>query len=179
MTSNDTQPRTNPASGSRRVASVTNIGEAMQRNRARLSPDLVDTAEMPLVAPAPLAPETTIGCFRHAGYCIKVQYVTPMCLWLWEHPDTADTGPLADFAAYDRLEYQELASVIAGPRTTKVTHYGKEGDPMWNAVSQIGRAELLRKALSLYAYVANGDMMNAADDLVPNPSPERINPDAT
>lgn len=165
MDSHDTQSPLTPATGQGRMASVTDIA---QRSRSAVSPD----------APAPLADDTVVGYFRHDGYCFKVEYVVPRILWLWVRAYEPDTGPLTDFAAYDRLEYQEYGSIKSDPGYLSLTYRGSKAGFQWPALSTVSESDLMRKALSLYAYITKGDMMNAADDLVPNPSPERIDPDA-
>lgn len=174
MPSHDTQPP--PAGEHGRMASVTHIEAATAKDRDRRSPDLADTVEMPLVAPEPLAADTIVGYFRHGEYCIKVEYVTSTVLWLWARHYDPDFGPLTGFAAYDRLHYTEFGSIACNPCQLRLTYRGLADDPKWMALPPVRQADLMRKALSLYAYITNGDMMNAGDDLVPNPSPEHVVP---
>lgn len=164
MNSHDTQRPLASATGHEHLASVTDIAAA---GRGHTSP-----------SPAPLAYDAIIGYFRHGGYCIEVQFVASTTLWLWARPYDPDAGALTGFAAYDRLEYHEFGKITWNPRVVSLTFYGEIDDPQWTALSPMSQTDLMRKALSLYAYVTKGDMMNAADDLVPNPSPERIDPDA-
>ena len=174
MPSHNTQPPTAGEHG--RMASVTHIQAATAKDRDRHSPDLADTVEMPLVTPAPLASDTIVGYFRHDGYCIKVEHVTSTVLWLWARRYDPEFGPLTGFASYDRLHYTEFGSIACTAYMLDLTYRELADDPTWMKLVPVSQADLMRKALSLYAYITNGDMMNAGDGLVPNPSPERVVP---
>lgn len=164
MNSHDTQRPLASATGHEHLASVTDIAAV---GRGHTSP-----------SPQRLAYDAVVGYFRHDGYCIRVEYVASTSLWVGACRYDPDFGPLTGFAAYDRLHYTEFGSIACTAYMLDLTYRELADDPTWMKLVPVSQADLMRKALSLYAYVTKGDMMNAADDLVPNPSPERIDPDA-
>ena len=178
MASNDTQPTPLRATTGQRPATITNIGDVLQRRRSTLVANVHDTAEVPLVShyEPPLEPGEIVGYFRHAGRCIQVQYSASECLWLRERPLNSEAGALTDFTAFHTLEYNEFGQVIWPHRTLQFTYVGPDVEPKWMALPSPSLAELLRKVLSLYDCVTKGAMVLAADDLVPNPVPQRYDP---
>lgn len=172
MAFNDTQPQPRRARGRTRAASITDIGEVLRRKRNRES----DDAEAVPAPAALLQPGAIIGYFRHEDRCIQVQYSASECLWLHERAYTADLGPLADFYAFNGLEYAELAQIAWPMREMRFTYLGVETEPAWMPIPSPSLAEMLRKVFSLYDCVIKGAMVRAADDLVPNPVPPRYDP---
>jgi hypothetical protein len=178
MAPNHTQSPAPQATGHGRVATITDIGKMLQRKRSSAVLQQQDTAEIP-VAPAyepPLAPGEIVGYFRHAGRCIQVQYGASECLWLRERSLDDQTGALTHFDAFHELDYNEFGHVIWPHRTLQFTYLGTDVQPQWMAIPSASLGDLLHKVMSLYDYVVNGAIVRAAHDLVPNPDPQRYDP---
>lgn len=176
MSPNDTQPPPAPHDpcGASNLIGV----EALQRKReARAKPTGGSAAETDRRQLASLSGAVPIGAvigyFRH-GPCIRVQHFTPITLFLHAAPYDAASGPLPDVAAYERLEYEFFAQVTWTHRSTTLAYV--DPPPSWVRPHSASEADMLRKVFSLYDAVTKGDMMNAADDLVPNPAHEQADP---
>lgn len=178
MASNHTQATPLGASARTRPATITDIGEVLRRKRSTATQTLHDTAEVPLVPgyEPHLEPGEIVGYFRHEGRCIQVQYAASECLWLRERPLDSDTGALTHFGAFHELEYAEFGHVVWPHRTLQFTYAGGDVQPKWMAIPSPSLAELLRKVLSLYDCVTKGAMVKAVDGLIPNPAPQRYDP---
>jgi len=177
MAPNHTQSTPPQATGRHRVATITDIGKVLQRKRNAAASEH-NTAEMPLVPlyEPLLEPGEIVGYVRHEGRCIQVQYSASESLWLRERPLDSEVGALTDFTAFHQLEYAEFGQVIWPHRTLQFTYVGADVEPKWMAVPSASLADLLRKVLSLYDLVTNGAMVKAGDGLLPNPAPERYDP---
>lgn len=159
----------------RRGADIIDIGNMLRRKRRAVAhvevPTIIEEADPHT---APLAPGAVIGYFRFAGYCVKVQYAASEQLWLWACAEDETTGPLASFDAYARLPYAEFAKLGWGARSLTFIYLGADIEPAWMPLPSPAQADLIRRVLSLYDYVAKGAPMEAGDDLVPNPAPTRF-----
>jgi hypothetical protein len=177
VSSHDTHHNSRPARH-RRPADIIDIGNVLRRKRNRTV--AIEASEAPPTATAaethtaPLAPGAVIGYFRFAGYCIKVQYASSEQLWLWACAEDETTGPLASFDAYASLRYAEFAKLGWRARSLTFVYLGADVEPAWMPLPSPAQADLIRRVLSLYDYVAKGAHMEAEDDLVPNPAPTRF-----
>jgi hypothetical protein len=178
MAPNHTQSTPPQATGQGRVATITDIGKVLQRKRNTTAASEHDTAEMPVVPvyEPPLEPGEILGYFRHEGHCIQVQYSASECLWLRERPLGSEFIDLADFADFHELWYYELGQLTWPHRTLQFTYSGGDVEPKWLPMPSASLADLLYKVMSLYDYVAKGAMVRAANDLIPNPDPQRYDP---
>lgn len=174
MTFNDTHPEDPGARGPRSKTNLIYIGDALRRRRILTGDSPPDGAEAPRAIQ--LAPGIAIGYFLHANRCIQVEYGASESLWVHERPYTADMGPLADFYAFNRLEYTELGHITWPMRTLHFTYLGGKTEPAWMPIPSPSLADLLRKVLSLYDCVTKGAQVHAADGLKPNPAPPQYDP---
>lgn len=178
MASNHTQSTPDRATPRQRAASIIDIGDALRRRRSTSAAVLHDTAEVPLVAhyEPPLEPGEIIGYCRHAGRCLQVQYSASESLWLRERPLDSAINALTSFAAFHELEYAEFGQVMWPHRTFQFTYVGGDVEPKWMAIPSASLTDLLHKVMSLYDCVTKGAMVKADDDLLPNPEPQRYDP---
>lgn len=179
MAPNNTQSTPPQATGRDRVATITDIGKVLRRKRNATGAHAEhDTAEMPIVSQyePPLEAGEIIGYCRHEGRCIQVQYSASESLWLRERPLDDAIGALTDFTAFQKLDWAEFGHVIWPHRTFQFTYVGGEIQPKWMPIPSASLADLLRKVMSLYDCVTNGGNATVADDLVPNPAPQRYDP---